>query len=465
LRRTVFLSLAVTAVLSLCAAAVATPARAAPRKPLIVGGTPIPIEQAPYQVHVRMAGPSGNSVCGGSILDARTVLTAAHCVVPEGQAAPRPAGEITVYAGYSDTRATPPPAGSQRIVAAAVRSHPHYAAAFNPDDVAVITLAAPLNLASPRIEAIALAPVGGGPAPGTPVTATGYGRQADDQPADGKLYAATLTAVSDIDCRGHLHPNSSAGMLCVASGPPAVCEGDSGGPLAAGGLQVGLSSMSPSQGCGRGESGFTDVTAPEIRAFIDNAPIPLAPRVGEPRPSLFRVDPPVQGSPMRCETGAWTGAQSVAYTFVNDATGALLQSGPSQHFTPAAAHLGAPIQCAVSASNGGGTSTGFSGTSPPVQPDRVRPRAVLRSVRCRKRRCTVKLRAADSNSFGALKIRATAKQRGRKARKLAVKRTGRTRYRARSRRLPRGRTTIRVRVRDAAGNRGKRDIKRRVVVR
>jgi hypothetical protein len=368
-----------------------------------------------------------------------------------------------VYAGYSDTRATPAQ-GAQRIAAVDVRSHPNYEAAYNPDDVAVLTLGADLNLASPLIEAIALAPVGGGPAPGTQVGLTGYGRQFDGQTADGKLYAATLTAISDIDCRGHLHPNSSAGMLCVAQAPQAPCKGDSGGPLTAGGLQVGLSSSSPSTGCATGASGFTDVTAPEIRAFIDGAAIPLAPRMGERRPLLYARDKPVQGSPMRCTPGNWSGAQALAYTFFDAATGALLQSGPSKRFAPTAAHLGARIKCAVSASNGGGTSTAFGGESNPVRPDRVRPRAVLRSVGCRARRCTVRLRAADPNSRGALRIRVTAKQRGKPARKLEVRRTGPTSYRARSRRLPRGRTTIRVRIRDAAGNRRRPDLKRRVSV-
>jgi hypothetical protein len=90
----------------------------------------------------------------------------------------------------------------------------------------------------------------------------------------------------------------------------------------------------------------------------------------------------------------------------------------------------------------------------------VPPNAVLRSARCRKRRCTIRLQAADPNSQGALRIRVTAR-----GRRFKVKHVRGASYRARSPRLPRGRARMRVRVRDAAGNRRRPDITRRVHVR
>jgi hypothetical protein len=167
---------------------------------------------------------------------------------------------------------------------------------------------------------------------------------------------------------------------------------------------------------------------------------------------------------MSCDPGTWANAPTLGYTFVNDANGAPLQSGPSQTFVPRAAHRGAPIACVVSASNAGGTSTARSGTTAAVQPDLVPPTAALRSVRCRKRRCTVRISAADSNSQGALRIRVTAKRGKKRARKLTVRHLKGTSYRAKSKKLPRGRTTIKVRIVDAAGNR-RRDLKRRIRVR
>jgi hypothetical protein len=439
----------------LAVAAVATPAHAAPRKPFVVGGTPIAIESVPYQVFLRIGSDLG---CGGSVLGPQTVLTAAHCVVPAGQTVPRPASQITVMAGFTDTTA-PPPSGSQTVGVAGLRVHPFYEEATKTDDVAVLTLATPLNLSGPRIKPIALAPVGGGPAPGAALGFSGYGAQVEGQIPDGRLYGATLTAITDDQCRPNIAVNASAGVQCVAAGAQASCFGDSGGPLTAGGVQVAIASYAPQAGCARGPSGFADVTAPEVRAFIDGlAAIPMGPRQSTPA-VLYSLDPPVHGSPMRCEPGTWGNAPALGYTFVNDTTGAVLQSGPANRFVPRAAHRGAPIACVVAASNGGGTSTARTGTTAAVQPDLVPPNSLLRAVRCRKRRCTVKLRAADPNSQGALRIRVTAR-----GRRLKVKHGKGTRYTARSPRLPRGTAKIRIRVRDAVGNRRKPDITRRVRV-
>ena len=57
--------------------------------PYIVGGQQTSIEQVPWQVYVVGRHPEGGGVvdvtsCGGSILNATTILTAAHCVDHEG---------------------------------------------------------------------------------------------------------------------------------------------------------------------------------------------------------------------------------------------------------------------------------------------------------------------------------------------------------------------------------------------
>jgi Trypsin len=471
LRRAAVLLLAALAV----AAASSPSAAASPRKPFVVGGTAIPIESVPYQVHVRF----GEFGCGGSVLDAERILTAAHCVVPPGQTQPRPAESFRVMAGFTDiTGGRPPGAQVERVES--VRVHPLYAEATKTDDVAVLTLARDLDLSGPSIKPIALAPVWSGPAPGTALGFSGYGAQVEGQTPDGRLYGATLTAIPDDQCRPNIAVEASAGVQCVAAGPQAPCFGDSGGPLTAGGMQVAVASYAPQSGCGSAPAGFADVTAPEVRAFIDGAAtVPVAPRQGDPS-LLYSVTPPVQGSPMTCAAGTWANAPALAYTFVDDATGAALQSGPSERFVPAKAHRGATVACVVSATNAGGTSTTRTGTTTAVQRDRVPPNSALRSVRCRNRRCTVRLGAGDPNSRGALRVRVTAERRvrarcgkGRKARpcfktrarRLAVKHIKGTRYRARSSRLPRGETTIRVRVRDAVGNRRRPDLKKRVRIR
>jgi hypothetical protein len=473
LRRAAFLLFAFFAVCAVCVPG----ANAAPRKPFVVGGTPIQIESVPYQVFLRIGDDMG---CGGSVLDARHVLTAAHCVVPAGQTAPRPPAAITVMAGYTNTLAATPPAGSQVSGVTNIRVHPLYDEPTKADDIAVLTLAQELNLTGTRIRPIALAPVGGGPVPGAALGFSGYGAQVEGRIPDGKLYGATLTAVSDDQCRPNMAVNASASVLCVAAGNQASCFGDSGGPLTAGGVQVAVASYAPQNGCARGPSGFADVTAPEVRAFIDGAAtIPVAPRQSDPA-LLYSVNPPVQGSPMTCAPGTWSNGPALGFTFVNDATGQALQSGASATFIPAAVHLGAPIACIVSASNAGGTSSARTGTTAAIQADAVPPNAALLSVRCRKRRCTVRVGAGDPNSQGPLRVRVTAERRvrgkcgkGKKRRRctktrskpFAVRHVEGTNYRATASRLRRGKAKIRVRVTDAAGNRRRPDLTRRIRIR
>jgi trypsin len=466
----------------LVATASAPPALAAPRKVNVVGGTPISVVHAPWQVYLRIG---DSSACGGSILDAGRVLTAAHCLVPAGTTAPYPAAAVTVLAGFDDVSVWAPggpvPPGAQVVGVAGLRVHPYYEEAGKADDVALLTLARPLDLSGPRAKPVGLAPVGGGPAHPAALTFSGYGMQVQGTVPDGKLYGATLTALSDALCRPNIHPNASATVQCVAAGAQAICMGDSGGPLLLGGVQVGVASYVTPAGCGRGPAGFADVTAPETRAFLDGAAsIPLAPRqTGQTQ--LSSVFPPLVGSPMTCDPGSWTAGAALSYTFFDDRTGSTLLSGASRSFVPSAAHRGATVSCTVHATGAGGTSMAWSGTSGPVLADGVPPFAALTSARCRRRRCVATVSAYDSNSQGALRIRATVRQRTRgrcgrgtrrgrcsKLRKhrLAVRPVvGTTTYRAKSARLRRGRVTLRVSVVDAAGNPSAGRLTRRLRVR
>src|ERR1022692_4547443 len=71
--------------------------------PQIINGQEASISQFPWQVYVlhydEAEGIEG--ACGGSILDASHILTAAHCVDQEGTISSYPAGEFIVFAGTS----------------------------------------------------------------------------------------------------------------------------------------------------------------------------------------------------------------------------------------------------------------------------------------------------------------------------------------------------------------------------
>ena len=163
-RRTAVLALAVISASAFFVSAPPPPTE--PRKPSVIGGQQIPIESRPVPGLPRRghATPRAAARCSTP----RRVLTAAHCVVP--------VGHDDAAAGGRHPRATPatptrtvatPPAGSQIVGVASLRVHPLYDEPTKTDDVAVLTLATPLNLAGAKIKPIALAPVGGGPPPGT----------------------------------------------------------------------------------------------------------------------------------------------------------------------------------------------------------------------------------------------------------------------------------------------------------
>ena len=441
-------ALTLAALLALTAAASADRAR-----PRVYGGSVITAADAPWQVYLRTA---DGYACGGSILDATHVLSAAHCADADGTKAPPAASNFTVLAGFTDVSAyrpgQPGPAGTQVVGVASYRIHPYYDNATKLDDAMVLTLAAPLNLAaSPNVKAIALAPTGGEVAGGTGVKVTGFGQSTAGAP-DGKLRALGLATLGDDDCR--LPPGISAVIICAdVGGGQSPCHGDSGGPLtlAAGPpVLIGIVSYGRDEGCGVGPSGFTDVTAPEVRAFIDGAAdVPKAPR--QQSVAVLR-GVPVQGSPLSCEAGGWDGGPAFTYIFQADGVGPL-QSGPSATYAPGPQDIGRTITCVVRAANGGGISTARTGTAPAITPDTVKPVGRLQRWSCRGSVCHFTLAAGDPNSQGAVTIIGSASYRGR-GHRLAVKPTAPGRYTVVTRRLPR-----RARVRftfvavDAAGNR------------
>jgi hypothetical protein len=221
--------------------------------------------------------------------------------------------------------------------------------------------------------------------------------------------------------------------------------------------------------CGQPPAGFADVTAGEIRAFLDGAAdIPVAPRQTGP-PGLNAVQPPVQGSPLSCEPGGWSGSPGFTYTFQTDTAPAqVLQSGPSAVYVPGGADLGKAIVCVVAAANGGGTASARSRVSPAIQADIVPPRSAIRSLSCRRRTCRMILQAADPNSQGAVAVRVTAtyrvtvscRRKGRRAscartraRQLAIKQLDATTFSATGSGLPYRRVRLVAQVTDAAGNR------------
>jgi len=378
--------------------------------PFVVGGQESSISQFPWQVFVFL--PSEKIECGGSILSSTTILTAAHCVDHEGTTTTYPPGDVMIMAGDSNVNGFPPASAETRFVSA-IRVHPYYTPQPNiKDDAAVLTLTEPLTPSS-TVQAIPLVASGATPAPGTALTVSGYGKQegaASAQPS-GKLFSASLMALSSDACRSAVGEPNSAVLLCAVSPTAATCQGDSGGPLTEGSppVEVGIVDVGP-EGCPAGQpDGFTNLSAPEVRAFIEGSEAPPVAARPTALPALKTIGSnPVDYSPLTCEAGAWSGAPSFTYSFqVDNASAQVLQSGPNDVFAPPSTAVGLPLVCIVQASNAGGVTTFRTGTTPAIAADTVHPGASISALKCHLTACTLSFIAYDPNAV-ALSVRPAA---------------------------------------------------------
>jgi trypsin len=202
--------------------------------PYVVGGTRASISQYPWAVY--LASSTGSQFCGGTLVKADKVVTAAHCV--KGRAA----SNTRVVWGREDKQST---AG---VVAGVTRIwvHPSYSTATAGYDVAVLTLdrnisSTYLPLATPTDTALYAA--------GTNALILGWGATCSGCSTSRYLLKATVPVTSDATCKAAYSQYSNTSMVCAGypQGGTDTCQGDSGGPLVAGGKLIGATSWG--RGC------------------------------------------------------------------------------------------------------------------------------------------------------------------------------------------------------------------------
>jgi len=361
--------------------------------PAIVGGGGISITLAPWQVEVEEVIPVAGGeplvfLCGGSILSTTKVLTAAHCVFNESK--PVPAADILVTAGTSDFLRVEPEA--EQVKVSAIRVHPDYvpnpdATEDIPDDVAVLNLEQPL-VEGPSIRPIELAPAGASLPEGTAVDVAGFGEEnplSVPPELNGALNSIAVSLVSSHECGS----KADAVFLCARTATGSVCFGDSGSGLTVPGSPavpgapavpvrlVGVTDTVEDKCADDALGGFANVTAPEIRDFIEgNEAPPSAPRGGG---SKIAGTPEV-GQALTCQPGTWSGKPTFSYAFFDNANREVRTFGSSPTYAPAAAEVGRTILCEVNATTSGGTGTSRTEATLPIAAAPVLPVPQVQSI-------------------------------------------------------------------------------------
>ncbi|KAF1978553.1 insect inhibitor with A fungal trypsin [Bimuria novae-zelandiae CBS 107.79] len=259
------------AIKSFALAALAATAAAAPAIPpseagtssvQIVGGTTAVAGDFPFIVSLQV---SGSHFCGGSLLNANTVVTAGHCGVAFS------ASQVSVRAGSLNRNS-----GGTLVKVSSIKTYSGFNSSTFDGDVSIIKLATSIPTSS-TISYATLAASGSDPASGVTLSVAGWGATTEN--------GATLpTALRKVDVpvidRSSCHsmyqsidPSYSVttNMFCagLTAGGKDSCQGDSGGPIVdSSKTLVGLVSW----GFGCAEAGapgvYTRVGATAVRSFI-----------------------------------------------------------------------------------------------------------------------------------------------------------------------------------------------------
>ncbi|XP_074972469.1 transmembrane protease serine 13 [Phalacrocorax aristotelis] len=190
----------------------------------IIGGKETSVSKWPWQVSVQY-GPI--HICGGTIIDAQWVLTAAHCFFMNSM---KILDDWKVYGGVSDLKQR-----AEGIPVSQVIINSNYSDDHDDYDIALMKLSRPLTL-SAQVRPACLPMYGQRFQTGRSCFITGFGKTRENEDnTSPKLREAEVKLIdykicnSDKVYEGYLTPR----MMCAGylQGGKDACQGDSGGPL------------------------------------------------------------------------------------------------------------------------------------------------------------------------------------------------------------------------------------------
>uniref|UniRef100_A0A6B2EKJ0 trypsin n=2 Tax=Phlebotominae TaxID=7198 RepID=A0A6B2EKJ0_9DIPT len=193
----------------------------------IVGGNPVDIKEIPYQVSVNFF---GMHYCGGSILNERFILTAAHCT-EYARSTIIDNFQIRTGSNHSSIE------GQVHRVKELYRHE-----LYNPEDennpmdydYAILELEDPIVFDDVR-RPVQLATSGEEVPSGTMLKTSGWGATKNIQESTFHVRAVSVPAVSHFECASRYYFGTpiTERMICAgySAGGKDACQGDSGGPI------------------------------------------------------------------------------------------------------------------------------------------------------------------------------------------------------------------------------------------
>jgi secreted trypsin-like serine protease len=185
----------------------------------IVGGVRATIEEVPWQVAVMTS--RFQQYCGGSIIGASWIVTAAHCEVGVGDKIGAGANRLSDIRTLGQTRTV-----AQVFTLSGFQSPP------NGRDISLVRLDSPLSLDGVKTRAIGYAKPGDEEffAAGAVARVSGWGTLSSGGSSPNTLRRVDVTmSTAEQVRRGY--GNLSSDQVGAASSGKDSCQGDSGGPL------------------------------------------------------------------------------------------------------------------------------------------------------------------------------------------------------------------------------------------
>ncbi|XP_018407061.1 PREDICTED: trypsin-1-like [Cyphomyrmex costatus] len=203
--------------------------RLSPFETRVIGGSAAPVGRYPYIVSLQSR---GQHFCGGSILNNRTIITAAHCVDTN-----KNPGLLTVKAGKSIINTKE--ATEQTVSVQKIHVHEKYKGGVGPYDIAILKLKTPLKL-NDNVRAIVLPQANSEPTGVAWLSGWGSISTTKVPKMPTKLQHVQMQYVDRKTCDkalSKLMRTSRSGVheTNICTGPLnkqiSACYGDSGGPL------------------------------------------------------------------------------------------------------------------------------------------------------------------------------------------------------------------------------------------